>query len=75
MSNYQIVMEFDNDGYDMQAELIIKYNGEVIARYWDGGEPEDNSFSRDWSWIDGELERAYNLGYKDGAQSVKNIVQ
>lgn len=28
----------------------------------DGGEPEDNSFSRDGSWIAGALEAAYKLG-------------
>ena len=32
----------------------------------DGGEPEDNSFYRDWAWVVGELNAAYERGLKDG---------
>lgn len=49
--------------------LLIFYNGELIKYFSDRGEPEDNSFSRDWSWINGELERAYSLGVKDGSKA------
>lgn len=28
----------------------------------DCGEPEDNRFTRDWSWVRGELQRAYDDG-------------
>lgn len=32
----------------------------------DGGEPEDNSFRRDWGWVPGELQKAYELGLAHG---------
>jgi hypothetical protein len=32
----------------------------------DGGEPEDNSFNRDGSWITPALNEAYKLGYLEG---------
>ena len=33
--------------------------------HWDGGEPEDNSFVRDWDWVEDELMKAYQQGLKD----------
>jgi hypothetical protein len=33
----------------------------------DGGEPEDNSLSRDWSWVAPALQAAYDLGREHGA--------
>lgn len=42
--------------------LRIIVDGEEIESYPDRGEPEDNCFYRDWSWIDDELRRAYELG-------------
>ncbi len=32
----------------------------------DGGEPEDNSFRRDWSWVAPALAQAFELGRKTG---------
>jgi hypothetical protein len=58
----------DEDGYgdsDYRKRLVITHNDVQLREYYDGGEPEDNSFGRDWSWIKGELERAYELGRKD----------
>ena len=34
--------------------------------YSDYGEPEDNSFGRDYKWIKIELEKAYHQGRLDG---------
>lgn len=54
---------------------IISYNdcnelhiniGEAYRRYFDHGEPEDNSFFRDYKWIKDELEAAYKKGMEDG---------
>ncbi len=42
--------------------LYIEWNGKVIFSEQDRGEPEDNSFVRDYSWIKQQLEEAYNLG-------------
>lgn len=32
----------------------------------DGGEPEDNTLRRDWSWIAPALQAAYELGIEHG---------
>ena len=34
--------------------------------YHDHGEPEDNSFGRDYGWVQRELQKAYEQGRKDG---------
>lgn len=33
----------------------------------DGGEPEDQTLDRAWSWVVPELVKAYRKGYKHGA--------
>ncbi len=35
----------------------------------DGGEPEDQSFLRDWGWVPGALMDAYELGYQHGKEN------
>lgn len=42
--------------------LIVENEGKVIFSRSDGGEPEDQSFGRNWAWVAGMIERAYNLG-------------
>lgn len=37
----------DSDGGHM--ELVDTTTGEVVG--YDGGEPEDNTFRRDWAWV------------------------
>src|SRR5690606_38288166 len=53
--------EYLSFGGDDRTVMIIR-NGERIATHWDGGEAEDNSFGRDWSWIVGELRAASDAG-------------
>ena len=52
-----------------EPRCILEHNGEIIDEYWDGGEPEDNSFYRDWGWVPGAIEKAYKLGLEDGKKS------
>lgn len=41
---------------------------------WIGGEPEDNTSFRTYSWIEGELNNAYQRGVKDGIERAsKNL--
>ena len=51
---------------------------EVICQL-DGGEPEDQSFGRDWNWVPGALEQMYQLGKVDGAlitaQEIANMIK
>lgn len=56
---------------DYRTMMIISGEGILPSSYTDGGEPEDNSFSRDWSWIKTELERAYELGRSHAYAEVK----
>ena len=48
--------------------VVVDNNGE--RDHWDGGEPEDNSFIRDWSWVKDELLKAYEQGKVDGSRLV-----
>ena len=62
---YDVKVEPVPDNLDYRSRLIIKDDsGE--REHWDGGEPEDNSFGRDWSWVAYELRSAYEQGKKDG---------
>jgi hypothetical protein len=46
--------------------LKVIHNGEVIAEEFDAGEPEDNSFIRDYKWVAPLIKQAYELGLQDG---------
>lgn len=42
--------------------IFILIDGKIDQWHFDMGEPEDNTFSRDWSWIQPALLKAYELG-------------
>lgn len=46
--------------------LRIERNGEGLAEHFDNGEPEDQTFYRDWGWVKPALEQAYAFGLEDG---------
>lgn len=48
--------------------LVVTHNGEIVFTAIDGGEPEDQSFCRDLSWIPGIIQRAYNIGKSERSQ-------
>ena len=59
------------DAYDWELTnhrhvLLIKLNGKIIQSECDGGEPEDQSFLRDWSWVKIALLEAYKIGKIEG---------
>lgn len=56
------------DTYDRRQVLVIKHEGKIIASQLDGGEPEDQLFCRDWSWVAPALLDAYKRGVEDGRQ-------
>lgn len=62
---YEVKMTDLSDGYELREMLEIYHNGKCILTEYDGGEPEDNSFARDWNWIQFALQEAYKLGVKD----------
>lgn len=56
---------------DYKTTMVITGEGIMPSSYSDNGEPEDQTFSRDWSWIKTELERAYELGRSHAYAEVK----
>jgi hypothetical protein len=76
-SNFAPRAKGDNMSYEVKIvhelkdnELLIMHNGKLINSYCDYGEPEDNSFLRDYDWIKSELEKAYLLGKQDVLKSI-----
>jgi hypothetical protein len=62
----------DDDGYRMGIWRFEDGNPvEFLAA--DGGEPEDNSFYRDGSWITPALNEAYRLGVEHSNQAPNNV--
>lgn len=62
---YKINYTYEDNGYENRAVLNINHPAHSSS-YYDGGEPEDNYFTRDWNWVQEELNTAYQLGYQDG---------
>lgn len=56
----------DEDGWDNRMIMEIHRMGKMTDEHYDGGEPEDNSFGRDWSWVSFAIEQAYLWGVEDG---------
>lgn len=55
-----LVLEWSWGIWRCEDGVPVEYIGE------DGGEPEDQSLIRDWSWVAPALQEAYNLGKMDG---------
>lgn len=62
-------VRYEENPYDESCmdneSLVVIHRGIVIARQSDGGESEDNFFSRDYAWIKPLLEQVYALGVAD----------
>ena len=62
-------VRYEEDPHDTMRmsneNLVVVHHGTVIARQSDGGEAEDNLFSRDYAWVKPLLEQAYALGVAD----------
>jgi hypothetical protein len=54
-----------NTRYDWRYTIQIT-DGSETREYFDKGEPEDNSFYRDYDWIVPELQKAHDAGYRAG---------
>jgi hypothetical protein len=42
--------------------VLRKTDGTSEIVGWDGGEPEDQLLIRNWKWVEGALNRAFELG-------------
>ena len=70
MADSDFVVRFKQDSevsaWESREIMTIEHKGKEVERHYDGGEPEDSSFRRDWSWVAGSIKKAYKLGFKDG---------
>ncbi len=57
--------EFSQRSFDEYRECIVIRRGDSIEYFWDGGEPEDQYYSRRWSWVSPALIDAYEAGRRD----------
>lgn len=62
---YSVRLEPYESYGEYRQMLKVEHNGKTIIDQSDGGEPEDQSFYRDWAWVPKALEQAYALGRED----------
>lgn len=60
---------------DDHSNRLVINSDEGEREYWDGGEPEDNSFIRDWAWVESELQTAYAQGIQDALKPAEGRVK
>lgn len=65
LAEFESFFREDDDGYF--SAVVLRDGGKIVEIVGvDGGEPEDQSLRRDWSWVDDALNGAYQLGYDAG---------
>lgn len=70
---YNVHLGPDQNDTNYRSRITIKDdNGE--RSYLDGGEPEDNCFTRSYSWIDAELSAAYQQGKRDAMAKLREFL-
>ena len=60
------VEEDEDDWYPSATVYRKELDGASVEVGWIGGEPEDNTYYRTYSWIVPALNEAYQLGIKEG---------
>jgi hypothetical protein len=55
---------------DWRSVLQIIVDGIIIDERYDRGEPEDNTFGRDWAWVPAALEDAFKRGAEYGQRLI-----
>jgi hypothetical protein len=68
-------METENEEYEPRIKMSVYHNDEIVLTSIDGGEPEDNTFGRDWAWVPGAIEMAYRLGREDAAAAIAKLIR
>lgn len=64
---YRVHLRAWDDGSCRSGQELLVYRDErCIRTESDGGEPEDQSFYRDWKWVPKALLEAYAFGLEDG---------
>lgn len=73
IADYQLSPEdlaTHGDGHNL---LKVFHNGKLIMTQTDGGEPEDQSFFRDWNWVKDALIKMYEIGKTEGAKEIASL--
>lgn len=54
--------------WNLVPDAVVRYENGVPAKIigTDGGEPEDQTLGRNWSWVAPALQAAYRLGHRHG---------
>lgn len=69
MKPFEVLVQDDEESGGERQILRIVHYGKVLEEHHDCGEPEDNSFYRDWSWVPDSIEKAYALGVADAQRA------
>lgn len=70
----EIREEFDEQYFQEGRSVVYLQHsdGAIINWYTDKGEPEDNSFYRNYAWVVNAINDAYTSGFNRGCQVPKN---
>lgn len=70
---YDVRLGPEMDATSFRSRITVRDdNGE--RSYLDSGEPEDNCFTRDYNWIEAELNAAYRQGKKDAMRKLHEFL-
>ena len=64
-----------DDPDEIDLTLKVFRDGHCVMQQSDRGEPEDQSFYRDWSWVPDAIRDAYAYGLEDGHADVHRYVK
>lgn len=64
MKTYSVELQ-PREEDDYGRTYLVITDDKRIVKHIDGGEPEDNFYGRDWSWVAEELEAAYRAVLRD----------
>lgn len=55
--------------YRPYRSALVEFDGETPIRIvgWDGGEPEDQTLTRDWDWVGKEMDSLRNAALEEAA--------
>jgi hypothetical protein len=66
----KVELETAEESYGDRNVLRIEWDDGDVDEELDQGEPEDNSFTRDYRWVKGAIERAYRDGIAAGVRGI-----
>jgi hypothetical protein len=68
---FEVRLEKDEEDDDNRLALSVIIDGQTALQEFDRGEPEDQTFYRDWAWVPDAIRDAYALGRKHALEEVR----